>query len=216
MSPLRIAVVDDHELVREGLVALLTSSLIPPAEVTYSGAELSACIDSDPDIVLLDVDLGVASAPVAHNVTQIVNAFIPVLMISSHDNSDAIRSGLAAGALGFIPKSVSLHTLNQALKSVIDGDLYLSVDLAAILSDSAQTHNAEKPELSPRELDALRLYATGLTLNAVARKMNISPHTVKEYLDRVRTKYSQVGREARTRTELYVAAQDDGLLEHPH
>ena len=88
------------------------------------------------------------------------------------------------------------------------GEIYLSVDLAAILAATV-----EKPDLSPRELDALRLYASGLTLNSVARRMGISPHTAKEYIDRVRAKYSAVGRHARTRTELYAAATHDGLLE---
>jgi DNA-binding CsgD family transcriptional regulator len=73
----------------------------------------------------------------------------------------------------------------------------------------------EAPDLSPRERDALRLYASGLKLAAVARRMDISPHTVKEYLDRVRMKYQQVGRPARTRTELYAEARRDGLLSDP-
>ena len=81
------------------------------------------------------------------------------------------------------------------------------MDLASILASTNDT-----PDLSPRELDALRLYASGLKLSAVAHRMGISPHTAKEYLDRVRAKYSQVGRPARTRTELYAAATRDGLL----
>ena len=62
-------------------------------------------------------------------------------------------------------------------------------------------------------MDALRLYAAGLTLNAVAYRMGVSPHTAKEYLDRVRAKYEHIGRRARTRTELYVQASEDGILE---
>ena len=135
-------------------------------------------------------------------------ADVATLLISSNEDSVSIRSGLNAGALGFVPKRVSYQTLVEALSSVAAGEIYLSVDLAAILAATV-----EKPDLSPRELDALRLYASGLTLNSVARRMGISPHTAKEYLDRVRNKYGQLGREARTRTELYVMAQDDGLLE---
>jgi DNA-binding CsgD family transcriptional regulator len=82
------------------------------------------------------------------------------------------------------------------------------VDLASILSAAVET-----PDLSPRESDALRLYASGLSMAAVARKMGISPHTAKEYLDRVRTKYAAVGRTARTRTELYAAARTDGIID---
>ena len=86
--------------------------------------------------------------------------------------------------------------------------MFLSVDLASILANAK-----DRPILSPRETDALRLYAAGLTLVAVGHRMGISPHTVKEYLDRVRRKYEIIGRSARTRTELYVVASDDGLLE---
>ena len=112
-----------------------------------------------------------------------------------------------AGALGFVPKRVSYGQLMEALSTVATDELYLSVDLAAMLASAADT-----PDLSPRELDALRLYASGLKLSAVAHRMGISPHTAKEYLDRVRAKYQQVGRPARTRTELYAAASRDGLL----
>jgi DNA-binding CsgD family transcriptional regulator len=71
------------------------------------------------------------------------------------------------------------------------------------------------PNLSIQELSALRLYASGMKLDSVARRMNVSPATAKEYLDRVRAKYQQVGRPARTRTELYAAASRDGLLPSP-
>ena len=97
--------------------------------------------------------------------------------------------------------------LKEAVHTVAVQELYLSVDLASILAAAVET-----PELSPRELDALRLYASGLSINAVGRKMGISPHTAKEYLDRVRSKYGAVGRTARTRTELYAAARTDGLI----
>ena len=204
---MRIAVVDDHELVREGLVSLLIHRSDPPAIVAYSGSDVVLAITTKPEVMLLDVDLGAGSDPVGVNVVHCVTAGIPVLLISSNEDAVAIKAGLNAGALGFVPKRVSYQDLSDALESVSRGEIFLSVDLAAILSGST-----EKPELSPRELDALRLYASGLTLNSVARRMDISPHTAKEYLDRVRTKYGHIGREARTRTELYVAAQDDGLL----
>jgi DNA-binding NarL/FixJ family response regulator len=141
------------------------------------------------------------------NTEVFTGAGVRVLLISAFDDAAAVRSGLKSGALGFVPKRVSYDTLIDALRFVAAGELYLSVDLASILAAANDT-----PDLSPRELDALRLYASGLKLAAVAHRMGISPHTAKEYLDRVRAKYSQVGRPARTRTELYAAATRDGLL----
>jgi DNA-binding NarL/FixJ family response regulator len=144
---------------------------------------------------------------VATNTARCRDAGIPVLLISAYDEPAAIRAGMRAGALGFVPKRVSYHQLEEALNCVAADELYLSVDLASMLASAADT-----PDLSPRELDALRFYASGMKLSAVAHRMGISPHTAKEYLDRVRAKYQQVGRPARTRTELYAAATRDGLL----
>jgi DNA-binding NarL/FixJ family response regulator len=208
LDGMRLAIVDDHELVREGLSALVASQAGGAIEVVYSGAVISEAIAAQPTVALLDVDLGPGSASVSASAAQLTDQGIAVLLVSAFDDGAAVRSGLQSGALGFVAKRVSYDTLADALGTVARGELYLSVDLAAILASATET-----PDLSPRELDALRLYASGLKLSAVAHRMGISPHTAKEYLDRVRGKYAMVGRPARTRTELYAAASRDGLLE---
>ena len=207
---MRIGIVDDHELVREGLAALLSADdrRTTSVNVVYSGGDVEELIAARPDIALLDIDLGPNSETVDRNVEKLVAAGIRTLLISANDDAQAIKGGILNGALGFVPKRVSYANLMEALITANNGEIYLSVDLAAILNSAR-----EKPDLSPRETDALKLYAMGLTLSAVARRMDISPHTAKEYLDRVRAKYGNLGREARTRTELYAAARDDGLLD---
>lgn len=204
---LRIAVIDDHELVREGLAALIGRGEQPLGTVVYSGQDPKAAAASDAEVVLLDVDLGVDGPPVVSSVRVFVEQGRRVLLISAFEDAVAIREALRAGALGFVPKRVSIEALAEAVETVARGELYLSIDLASILASAADT-----PNLSPRELDALRLYASGLKLSAVAHRMGISPHTAKEYLDRVRAKYAQVGRAVHTRTDMYVEANRDGLL----
>jgi DNA-binding NarL/FixJ family response regulator len=71
---------------------------------------------------------------------------------------------------------------------------------------------ASSVTLSEQEQKALVLYASGLKLESVARRMNVAPSTVKSYLDRVRDKYREAGIEARTKTSLYKVARDEGLL----
>jgi len=207
-EPMRLALIDDHELVREGLRALLEEKGDGDVDVVYSGESPADAVGTGATVALLDVDLGPGSDPVAMSTRLLSDAGAAVLLISAFEDAASIRSGLAAGALGFVPKRVSYDVLSEALVTAARGELFLSVDLASILASAP-----EAPELSPRELDALRLYASGLKLAAVARRMGISPHTAKEYLDRVRAKYGQVGRQARTRTELYAAAARDGLLD---
>lgn len=202
-----LAIIDDHELVREGLRALLAAQSDGRARVLYCGASVEEAAEAMVEVALLDVDLGPRSSDVATNCRTLTSAGIGVLLISAFDDPAAIRAGLVAGALGFVPKRVSYEELSAAVDAVAADEIYLSVGLAGLLA-SAQ----DSPELSPREHDALRLYASGLTLAAVAGQMGISPHTAKEYLDRVRAKYRQVGRPVRTRTDLYAEASRDGLL----
>jgi DNA-binding NarL/FixJ family response regulator len=203
----RVAVIDDHELVRDGLAALITSRLPSVATIAYCGASPEDAAEVRPDIALLDIDLGIGGTRLGEGIAALIASGAKVLLISSHEQAPDIAFGLQAGALGFVPKRLSVEDLIEAIHTVASGELYLSVDLAAILAAAPAA-----PDLSPRELLALRLYASGLKLTAVAHRMGISPHTAREYLDRVRAKYAQIGREARTRTELYAQAQQDGLL----
>jgi len=207
-SDLGIAIIDDHELVREGLASLVSGGETPVGRLVYCGDDPRTAAMSTPDIALLDVDLGPGSPRLADSVSGLMEVGAKVLLISAFEDAVAVRAAMTAGALGFVPKRASVEVLREALETVGAGEFYLSVDLAAILASAA-----DSPELSPRELDVLRLYASGLKLTAVANQLGISPHTAKEYLDRVRAKYAQVGRTARTRTELYVEANRDGLLE---
>lgn len=207
LGRLRVGIVDDHELVRQGLRSLLEQDGSGQVDVVYCGLEPGECVAAGVDVALLDVDLGPGGKPVEDSVSALVSAGAGVLLISAFEDARAIRRALAAGALGFVPKRVSFEVLEEAVHTVGAQELYLSVDLASILAAAVET-----PDLSPRELDALRLYASGLSINAVGRKMGISPHTAKEYLDRVRAKYGALGRTARTRTELYAAARTDGLI----
>ena len=207
-SDFGIAIIDDHELVREGLASLVSGGETPVGRLVYCGDDPRTAALSTPDIALLDVDLGPGSPRLADSVSGLMEVGAKVLLISAFEDAVAVRAAMTAGALGFVPKRASVEVLREALETVGAGEFYLSVDLAAILASAA-----DSPELSPRELDVLRLYASGLKLTAVANQLGISPHTAKEYLDRVRAKYAQVGRTARTRTELYVEANRDGLLE---
>lgn len=208
----RIAVIDDHELIREGLKALLEREGNRIGEVVYAGESPAAAVACQPDVALLDVDLGPGAPTIQESVALLLGVGSRVLLISAFEDAVSVRAALDCGALGFVPKRASFEVLLEAVHTVAGGELYLSVDLASILAAGVET-----PDLSPRELDALRLYASGLKLTAVAHRMGISPHTAREYLDRVRVKYANLGRSARTRTELYVQAAKDGLLARdPH
>jgi DNA-binding NarL/FixJ family response regulator len=117
-----------------------------------------------------------------------------------------VRQALAAGALGYVPKHDPPHVLVQGLRTVARGEPFLTPEISAALAES----DDDVPALSPQELRALRMYASGLKVDSVARRLGVSPATVREYLDRVKRKYEQVGRPARTKAELWHVAAEDG------
>lgn len=205
--PLRLALLEDHALVRDGLLALLAGAGHDPLEVVYAGVDPLAAAAARPDVVLLDVDLGSEGPGVVTAVRVLTEAGAHVLLVSALAEPAEVRAAIAAGALGYVPKRSSAETLWEALATVQTGEMHLTAELASILAAGG-----DRPDLSPRELDALRLYASGIKLATVARRMGVSPYTAKEYLDRVRSKYAAAGRSARTRSELYEQARRDGFL----
>ncbi|MGB9373096.1 MAG: response regulator transcription factor [Jiangellales bacterium] len=205
-EPRRVAIVDDHELFADALRVWAAENL-ERVEVVYSGPDPSAVPDGT-DLVLLDIDLGEDERPAEDVTADLVERGIAVLLVSSVGEAGLIRPAIAAGALGYVPKREGSDVLHDAVDAALRGDIYVSPDLAAVMMVSI-----DRPEFSAQERTALRLYASGLKLEAVSRRMNVSPSTVREYLARVRRKYSYVGRDVRTKTDMYAAAVRDGIIE---
>jgi DNA-binding NarL/FixJ family response regulator len=206
-STTRVAILDDHPLVREGLAALLRDAQPGHLRVEYAGEDIAEALAGPPDVVLLDIVME-DGVPLADKVAACRARGAQVLLLSATASASVVLAGLRAGALGFLPKTATVEEIREAVADVASGHVHLTADLAAVL-----TADPARPALSPQELKALRLYAAGSKIATIARRMDVSPHTVKEYLDRVRTKYAAVGQQARTRTELYVAADRDGFLD---
>jgi DNA-binding NarL/FixJ family response regulator len=204
-SAWRLAIVDDHGLFTDAMRAWAGENLTE-VEVVYAGPD-PTLVPAGTDLVLLDIDLGEGARSTDAVTAQLVAGGSTVLLVSAIGDPVRIRPALAAGAIGYVPKRVGTDVLEQAIRSALSGEVPLSPDLAAVMMSSAG-----RPQLSRQEEMALQLYASGLKLEAVARRMGISPHTVREYLARVRRKYAEVGREVRTKTDLYAAAVRDGLL----
>ena len=119
---------------------------------------------------------------------------------------------MSPGALSYVRKSREAGDMRQALAAAARGERYVSQSHAALIQ-RARSYGV--PELSGQEREALRLYASGLTMSSVARRLNVKQGTAKSYLDRVRDKYEQAGRAARTKLELRDRAVEDGVLSTP-
>ncbi len=209
---LRVGVVDDHPLMSAGVAAELAGQLdlnvICSSAVTVD--ELMAG-DRCLDVVLLDVRLDDESEPEA-NVARLTEHGWKVLLYTQERRPAVLGRCFLAGALGMVDKHDDPSVLAKAVQVAAGGEPFLSADWAAAVSAIT---DGRVPELAPREAEVLKLYAAGLPMKSVARRVGIAEETAKEYLSRVREKYLRAGRPAPTKTDLYVRAVEDGLLPNP-
>lgn len=190
---IRVAVVDDHPLFREGVVHLLETC--PDIEVIAQGASAKEAIDivqsHSPDVLVLDISIpggGIAALQTiatGHGLTNVL-----ILTVSADEND--VLKALQLGAKGYVVKGVSGAELMQALRSVYNGDRYLSPSLGAkLLTDVGLVHSSTTSEvdaggdLSCRENEILSFVGQGLSNKEIALKLNLSEKTVKHYMTNV-------------------------------
>lgn len=179
--------------------------------VLYEGSSLAHALDLAPGFTIhcavLDLDLGDDSNPI-ENVRVLVDAGIPVVVISALANPMIVRESMSAGALAYVSKQTDPTAMREAINSTLAGKPYMSPDIAmAIISDLQAD-----VKLSDQERTALALYASGLKMTAVARRMDVSLTTAQEYIKRVRAKYTKAGHSVSTKTDLYRVAKKRGLI----
>ena len=208
-----IAVVDDHPIILGSIAGwfMADESDIRVVATAATVDDLLAGPGRSADVVLLDLDLGDGTA-VESNVAAIIAAGPAVLVFSASDRPLAVRAAMRAGARGYALKTEQAEQIRSAIREVAEGGDWISPSLAYIF---ATDDAVSRPALSSQEMRALQLYATGLPMKSVARKMGIGEETVKQYLGRVRAKYALSGRAAPTKLELYYRAVEDGHLPPP-
>jgi DNA-binding NarL/FixJ family response regulator len=162
-------------------------------------------------VALLDLRLR-DGRRVAENVKALTDAGYAVVTCSTIDDAGLVHEAGRSGALSYVRKSRDATDMRRALAAAARGERYVSQSHAALIQ-RARSYGV--PELSGQEREALRLYASGLTMSSVARRLNVKQGTAKSYLDRVRDKYEQAGRAARTKLELRDRAVEDGVLNSP-
>jgi two-component system uhpT operon response regulator UhpA len=208
-SGVRVAVVDDHESVRLGLKAAFLDD-------GYNFVLAAATVDDllsglegrEVDVVVLDLSLGDGST-VTDNVKRVQGIGAAVLVHSIADRVASVREALAAGAAGVIPKSSATKTVLQAAATVARGEVLNNLEWATAIDAD---RDFSKAQLGRREREILHLYASGLPLKLAAEQLGIGYSTAREYLDRIRVKYVEVGRPAPTKVDLLRRAVEDGIL----
>jgi DNA-binding NarL/FixJ family response regulator len=176
----KILIVDDHALFRAGLRMLLGTighNVICVEAATLSEALASIAQHTDIELCLLDLTLKNEQGFGAIQHIAATSPQIAVVVVSGAEDSATIRSCIDAGAMSYIPKSVAPEILTHALQRVLAGAVYLPDQVASTLEASPTDSS-----LTPRQQQVLQGLSRGLPTKLIARELNLSEHTVKEYI----------------------------------
>lgn len=204
----RAVVVDDHPVVRDGLVAMLGAD--PGIEVVGSaedGSEGLRLIErTDPDVVLMDLRMpGTGGTEAIRRLRSRDRERPRVLVLTTYDTDSAILRAIEAGATGYLLKDTPAPQLLEAIASAASGRTTLAPAAASVLASSLRGPRPE--ELTGRELEVLRLVAEGLSNSQIGTRLSIAESTVKSHLLRV---FAKLGVDDRTRA--VTLALERGLL----
>ncbi|MEU6560988.1 response regulator transcription factor [Nocardia nova] len=210
-GPHRIGIVEDHQVTIVGLRQILAAEpSITIAAAAASVPELLAAT-TDLHLVVLDLRLPDGSSPAA-NIEQLRAAGIETLVFTSGDEPFLVRAAARAGVLGVVRKSERDEIVAAAVRDAAAGQQVPTAEWAVAIDSDG---DFAAVNLSPRQRDVLALYASGEPAARVAKLTDLTEATVNVYLGRIRQKYAESGRPARTKTELFKRALEDGWLPIP-
>ncbi len=189
MEKIRILVVDDHPMVIEGMKAILQQisfvEVVGTANNSFQALELTDTLQ--PDLIITDINLPEVSG--IELTTRIKKKYpsIKVIGMSTFNDRSYISQMIQSGADGFLVKSASREEIEQAIPMVLEGQLYLSVDIT--MSRTEKQHLQHQPVITRREKEILALIADGLTNPQIAEKLFISLNTVDTHRKNLLAKF---------------------------
>lgn len=212
-DPIRIAVVDDHPLFREGVAFTLDTA--GGFEVVGQGASAADAVrivtQERPDIILLDVSMPGNGIEAARTISTMAPEVL-IIILTVSESEEHVAAALQAGARGYVLKGSSAQELVRTVRAVREGDSYVSPGLAArLLTQMKQQQNAdnvhalrgeEAAELTAREDEILGFVSRGLTNKEIASRLALSEKTVKHYMTNIMNKL-----QVRNRVEAVLASR---------
>jgi len=215
-APVRVMLVDDHTLVREGIRHVLNDT--PGVEVVAEAGDgetaLRLAAETRPDLVVMDLSLpGAGGLEITTRLRELLPG-VKVLILSVHDHQEYVLGAVRAGAQGYLRKDTSPAELREGLRAVARGESYFSPPVARHLT-AAVRGDAEPGgdpgvrlgQLTPREREVLAGIAAGETSRAIAARLGLSPRTVESYRESLTRKLG-----IRTVAGLVRFAMDAGLV----
>jgi DNA-binding NarL/FixJ family response regulator len=185
----KILIVDDHEVVREGVKKILDeqSGAITYGEASTAPEALRLVREQDWDVVVLDLSLGGRSGLEVLKELKQIRPRLPVLILSMHSEEQYARRAFKAGAAGYITKDSPREDLVKAINKVVEGGVYISPALAErlVIDLGISTDRAPHEALSNREFEVMRLIGSGKTVGEIAEMLSLSDKTISTYRARI-------------------------------
>jgi two-component system, NarL family, response regulator LiaR len=209
----RLLVVDDHDLFRAGLASLLSAEDGIDVVGQASGGKMGVRLATElrPDVVLMDVRMPDLGGPEATRLILEREPDIKVLALTVSSDDADVSAVLQAGAVGFLAKDTPIDSLVVAVNAAASGAAWLSPRAAEVVLGRIRTVAPAPPpdtksleQLSEREIDVLRLIATGMENAEIADALNISPRTAKNHVSNILAK---LGLPSRVQAAVYAVRQ---------
>jgi DNA-binding NarL/FixJ family response regulator len=207
---LKILIADDHTLFRESLsLLLLRLDDEIPTIIQANNSEHAIRLaeqNGDLDMILMDIDMPGISGMSAIKALKNAVPDVPIIMVSAEEGSHQISRAIELGAKGFIPKTTPADVMLSALRLVLNGGIYLPEQLLAAYQNHGGDSEPEK-QLTPRQMEILRLLQKGEQNKNIAHQLNLSESTVKVHVRRIFTIL-----DARNRSQAVNHAIERGIL----
>jgi len=212
-SSIRVLIVDDHSIVREGLTALL--NVFPDLELAgeaHSGPEgIRLCQDLMPDVVLMDLVMEGMDGITAIRMIRQQHPHIQVIALTSFKETEYVQEALEAGAIGYLLKNISADELAQAIRAAHRGEPTLAPEATRALIKVATQPQSIGFDLSDREREVLSWIAKGLSNAEIAQKLTLSISTVKNHVSSILSKL-----QVSSRTEAALLAVEHNITGRAH
>jgi DNA-binding NarL/FixJ family response regulator len=196
MTQVRIVLIDDHAIVREGVRALLEedAGFVVVGEFSDGDRALAGVAELAPDVVMTDLKMpGLAAVDTIRGLRQLLPQ-AQVMVFTSFAEDTQIRAVLDAGAIGYVLKDALREDLIRALRCVASGQPWLDPSAQRELMRLVREAREPRDELTPRELAVLRCIAEGLSNKEIARKLDLTEGTVKGYVSQILAKLKMTDR----------------------
>ncbi len=204
MGPIRVGIVDDHALVREGLARILANEpdLEVCGEASTADEALALAAAARPNVMLVDISLGDRDGIPLLRELHGTRPDIRLVAVTMHLHDETVRQAFLAGAAGYIVKGATGAELLEAIRAVARNHNYVHPTVASVVVVDSLRWLRQDDRLSPREIEVLRLITSGRTAAETGKALGISPNTVRRHLANLAGKAGVRGRVALTRYAL--------------